>query len=348
MSLPDPPPPGKPVSRLGLYIPFSLLTLLALAWSGAWIWARGETGARMDRGAAALKTAGYEIDWSERKIGGYPFRLNVTLKDVEARDASGWRLEAAKVEGQAYLHAPTRWILAAPEGLTFARPVGGPVRVTGKLLRASLSGLGKRPPNASFEGADLTFAPAAGALPFSLSTAERVEMHLRKGPDDEGGIWITVKDGRARLPGLMGRIAGNQPVSMTWDSRLTRMSAFAGADWAEAIRNWTRGGGRMTVKTAGLTAGPAVISVTSGNLGVGADGRATGTLDLTLRQAPNALATLGASGTLPEDRAAAAAAVISARQGTGDIARATLTFEAGETTLGPIAIAPAPHVFTPR
>ena len=77
------------------------------------------------------------------------------------------------------------------------------------------------------------------------------------------------------------------------------------------------------------------------------DGRATGVLDVSLRQAPQALATLGRTGTIPQDRAQAAAAVAEARE-TGDLARATLNFEAGQTTLGPVAIAPAPKVYEPR
>ena len=48
-----------------------------------------------------------------------------------------------------------------------------------------------------------------------------------------------------------------------------------------------------------------------------------------------------------QDRAQAAAAVAQARQ-TGDLARATINFEAGQTTLGPVAIAPAPKVYEPR
>jgi hypothetical protein len=55
---------------------------------------------------------------------------------------------------------------------------------------------------------------------------------------------------------------------------------------------------------------------------------------------------MGSTGTIPQDRADAAAAVASARQ-EGDVARATLNFEAGQTTLGPVAIAPAPKVYAP-
>ena len=42
-------------------------------------------------------------------------------------------------------------------------------------------------------------------------------------------------------------------------------------------------------------------------------------------------------------------AVAEARQEAGgDLATATLNFEAGQTTLGPVALAPAPKVYEPR
>jgi len=350
MSLPDPTPTRK-LSRLGLYLPFGLLLVIAAAWTGAWFWARGEAERRMDAGAATLKNAGYEVSWRDRAITGYPFRLNMTVTETQIRDRSGWALAAPRLEAQAYMHAPTYWIVAAPEGMTFVRPVGGPVRVGGKLIRASLSHLTNMPPNISFEGVGLTFQAAAGAQPFGLSAAERVEVHLRQAPTevgDEAGLWVTVNDGKARLAGLLGRIAGDKPVSIEWDSRLTHIGAFHGRDWPEAVRQWTDAGGRINVKRAGLTAGDALIGANSGTLGVGSDGRLSGVLDVSLRQAPRALDVMGATGAIPQERAAAASAVTAARQGTGDLARATLNFEAGQTTLGPVALAPAPRVYEPR
>jgi hypothetical protein len=347
--VPDPSSPRKP-SRVRLYVAFGLFAAFVVAWTAGWVWARGEASRRMDAGVAALRQAGYEVAWKDRAIGGYPFRLNVTLTEAHVRDRSGWALDAPKLEGQAFLHAPTTWIIAAPDGLTFTRPIGGPVAVTGKLIRASLSHFQNVPPNVSFEGVGLAFQPTAGAQPFSLQGAERVEFHLRQAPSevgDEAGVWLSVKNGKGQLSGLLGRIAGDKPISIEWDGRLSKASALRGADWPSAVRAWSLAGGRMDVKRGGLTAGDALIGVNSGSLSVGSDGRALGVLDVSLRQAPRALATLGQTGAIPQDRAQAATVVAQARA-TGDLARATINFEAGQTTLGPVAIAPAPKVYEPR
>ncbi|MBW8814785.1 MAG: DUF2125 domain-containing protein [Caulobacterales bacterium] len=345
--MPDPSAPRKP-RRLGIVIPFGLLLIFMAGWSVVWLRARAEVVRRLDAGQAALQQAGYDISWREREVGGYPFRLDVTLTDAHVRDRSGWALEAPTVEAEAFLHAPTHWIVAAPTGLTFVRPVGGPVRVTGRLIRMSLSHFQNWPPNLSFEGTGLQFAAAPGATPFGLSAADRVEFHLRQAPaavGDEGGAWLSVTNGKAQLTGLLGRIAGDKPISVAWDGRLSKMSAFRGRSWVQAVRNWTAAGGRMSVKSGGLTAGDALIGVNSGDLGVDREGRLAGVLDVSLRQAPRALGEMGASGTLPPDRAEAAAEVARAREAGGDLAHATLNFEAGRTTLGPVALSAAPKVY---
>ncbi|MDB5467179.1 MAG: hypothetical protein JWQ46_1941 [Phenylobacterium sp.] len=347
MSLHDLPPPRKP-RRLGLYLPFILLLLAVVGWSGFWLWARGQAETRMDAAVADLKAAGYQVSWKDRVIGGYPFRMDVTLTEPRIREPSGWGLEAPSLEGEAYMHALTHWIVAAPQGLTFVRPVGGPVAVKGQLIRASLTDFDKRPPSFSFEGVKLSFTAAPGAQPFALSAADRVEFHLRAGPDDQGGVFAKVDNGKARLSGLLARIAGDKPISIAWNATLSKISAFTGPNWPSAVRHWADAGGQMTVRDGGLTAGDALIGAKSGTLGVSRDGRLSGVLDVTLRQAPRALGAMGETGLLPPETAHAAAAVAQARQGTGDVARATLDFQAGQTTLGPVAIGPAPKVYESR
>jgi len=347
MSLHDPSAPRKP-SRLWLYLPFALLLVATAIWSAFWVWARTEAQGRMDAAAADLAKAGYQISWGRRSLGGYPFRLDVTLADAVVRDPSGWALQAPLLEGEAYLYAPTSWILAAPQGLTFVRPLGGPVTVRAKNLRASLRQLDAKPPSFSFEAVEPSFAPSAGAQPFALQSAARVEFHLRSGPDDEGGVFLRVDNGRARPGALLGRIAGDKAVQLAWNSVLSKMSAFSGRDWPDAVARWTDAGGAVIVRPGSqLVAGDAQAVVRTGRLGVGRDGRLRGVLETDLRQAPMALEALAAAGAVPKEAAEAAGAVAAARQ-SGEAARAAVSFEAGRTTLGPVSLGPAPRVYAPR
>jgi hypothetical protein len=246
------------------------------------------------------------------------------------------------------MHALGSWLIAAPEGLTFVRPVGGPVLVKGDLVRASLTHFTQRPPSLSFEAAKATFTPQAGAAPFALSYADRVEFHLRAGPDDEGGVFAKVDGGKARLTGVFARVAGGKPIAIVWNSTLSKMSSFSGATWPDAVRRWSDAGGRMTVRQAGITAGDAVLGVSGGTLAAARDGRLDGVLQVTLRQAPRALSAMSAEGVVDPGAAQSATTVAQARQGAGDVAQATLNFEAGRTTLGPVALGAAPKVYDPR
>jgi hypothetical protein len=347
MSLPDPSAARKP-NRWPLYAPFLLLLAAAVAWSCVWVWERGRALAALDAAQASWRTAGFQLAWKGRSIGGYPFRLDVTLTDASLREPSGWALRAPRIEAEAFAYAPTHWLIAATEGLTFTRPRGGPVNVSGDLIRASLSHPGALPPSLSFEGVKLRFATPAGAEPFALTTADRVEFHLRAGPDDEAGVFATLTNGNAEPSGLFGRIAGDRPVSLDWNATTSKMSGFGGRDWAEAVRHWMAGGGRMTVRKASLTLGEAQIAVNSGTLGAGADGRLTGALDVRLRRAPWALGVLNDEGVIAPEAARAANVVVQAGQeAAGDTAHTTINFLAGKTTLGPVALGPAPPVYRP-
>src|SRR5215831_7798854 len=99
MSLHDPGAARKP-RRLGLYIPFVLLALAIAAWSIFWLYARAQVQTRMDAAAAGLARAGYQLSWKSREIGGYPFRIDVTLTGAHVREPSGWALEAPLLEAE--------------------------------------------------------------------------------------------------------------------------------------------------------------------------------------------------------------------------------------------------------
>lgn len=338
--LPDPEPARKS-GRMGLYAPFILALVVSIIWTGMWIWLRGEAIRQMDATATALRKAGFEVAWAERKVTGWPFRLDVTLSGARLREPSGWGFQAPSLEGEAFAYALDHWMFAAEDGFTLVRPNGGPVEVRGRVIRASLTEPDKTPPALSVEGLDLTFQPGPGAQPFSLASASRVQLYLRPGPDDQGAILFKVDKGRAGAASTLAAIPGDGPVNLTWDSIISRVSRFKGATLAEAGQAWALAGGTVQVREAKVEAGASALNAKSGGLVVDPDGYLAGTLDVTVTRGPEALGGLAKAGRVPPAAALGAAAVMVATP-KGQL---PLSFEAGRTRVGPVGVAPAPKLW---
>ncbi len=281
MTLPERERARKP-RRGGLFLPWLLALLLVAGWSGGWFWLRGEAARRMDAQVALLREQGYDIVWRKRTITGFPFRLNVALDGARIAEPSGWAIAAPLLKSEAYVYRLDHWVMVAPDGVTLTRPDGGPVTVRARALRASLSSFDEHPPRLSVEGVDLTFETAPGAKPYLVESAAGLALHLRAGPQDQGGVLFKVDGARLRLEGLPARVVQGKPASMMWDLTLSKMSAFRGRDWPDAVRDWRDAGGAITVRAAEVRGGEAVLSGKGGPLTVGLDGRLQGGLEATL------------------------------------------------------------------
>jgi hypothetical protein len=332
-------------SRNWLLLPLILAAVLAALWCGYWYVARGRLLAAMDGAVVAQREQGRAVEWASRRVGGFPFRFKVILEQAQVRSPSGWAVQAPRLEASANAYRLTQWLASAPEGITVVRPVAGPVRVTGRVLRASLAGADRSPPRLSVEGADLRFAPEAGAEPFLLAGAERLELHLRPAPDAEGdaALLLRLRGAQPRPAGLMAFISGAQPANLVWDARITEWGALAGPDWARAVRSWSEEGGRMEVRDASLQAGELRARNQGGRLSVGADGRLRGRVAVHLNRPLQALSAMTRIEQADGNAVGAATAVARAR-GETDVTL-DLGFEAGQFTVGPVAVAPAPKVF---
>ncbi|MBO9708475.1 MAG: DUF2125 domain-containing protein [Caulobacter sp.] len=329
--------PSRKPRRRGLVTPFLLLALVAGAWSGGWLWLRSQAEQRMDATALSLKAKGYDMSWESRRFTGYPFRMDVRLRNARVAEPSGWALRAPELKGEANAYDIGHWVVTAPNGVVLTRPTNGDVTITGKALRASFAGFDKTPPRISVEGADLTFTPAAGSAPFPLVSTQALQLHLRPGPDDMAALLFRADGTKAAFTGLMGRIARDQTATLLWDARLTRVSALRGTSWADAVRDWSQAGGTVTVQQGRLTAGEALLEAKSGDLTVATNGRLQGSLDVTVRENPIA------GDVLKDPRAAIAA--LAAAAGKDPTLAATLVFDNGRTRLGPFDTGPSPRIY---
>lgn len=332
--------PSRKPRRLGLYAPWAAAVLLMAGWSLAWVWLSGETARRLDAGAAHLRAEGWTVAWSARRIGGYPFRLDVDFDHLAVAEPSGWGIAAPSLKTEAYAWSPDHWMMFAPAGVTFTRPGDGPVQVSAQVLRASVSGWNDHPPRISVEGVELTFTPAPGAGPLPVTAAQGLQLHTLAGPNDQGAVFLSLDQATARPETLIGRLAEGKPVDLKADAIFTHAGALAGRDWPSAVRTWAYTGGALTLRQAGASAGAALIDAQSARLTATDDGRLSGSLSVSLPQAQQALVCLGARDPIPP-----ATASIFAAAALAPTTETTLTFKDGQTVLDGAAIAPAPKVF---
>jgi hypothetical protein len=342
--LPEPETARKRPRRFWLYAPYAVVLAGAVLWSLAWIWLRGEVAGRMDASAERLRLAGYTVDWSARRISGYPFRMEVVFDGLTLAERSGWRLNAPQVRAEAYAYELSHWVGYAPNGLVLTRPQKGAVTIKAPILRASLSATGQAP-RIAVEMQKPTFAPQAGAAPFVVAAAERADLQVRPAGDDKAEFLLRLDKATAPAGSILALIGQDRPMDIAWKGQVSRLGAFKGGDWPTVAQAWTAAGGAVLVEHGLLTAGATTVNLRPGQLSTGLDGRLRGSVGLDLRQAPDLIGRLAAARTIDATAADSAATVARARAAGGAVTSADLTFMAGATLFGPVAIGPSPRVY---
>jgi len=200
------------------------------------------------------------------------------------------------------------------------------------------------PPRLSVEGLGLTFTAGPGSAPVAITSAEELHLHAKAGPGGQGAAYAELDGVRTRAPGWLDDVAAGAPLTLVADSIYDHAAALGGPGAAGALRAWAGTGGVATLRRLALRAGPAEAESTSGTLAIDTDGRLKGALDLRLKSARALLTTIGAHGRIAPEAATAAGALLDAHDQKG-VTTLTVHFQAGQTTLGPVAIGPAPRVY---
>lgn len=337
--------PRRSLPKAWLLIPLVLAALAVAAWCAYWFVARDRLLAAMDAQVAAQRADGREIEWAARRVEGFPYRFKVVLNQARVESPSGWALRAPRLEAQANAYRLTQWVAAAPEGVVVVRPLAGPLHIDARVLRASVAGADATPPRISAEGEGLRFTPLEGGEPFLLAGAERAEFHLRPTPggQDDAQLVFRVRGAQPRPAGLMAFVSGSAPTNFVWEARVTEIAQLTGETWAGAVRSWTRAGGRMEVIQASLQAGDLRALNKGGVLSVSSDGRLRGSLNVMLNRPLQALSALGRI-EQTDPNALGTATALARTRGEANV-ELPLGFEAGQFTVGPVAVGPAPKVF---
>jgi len=338
---------GQP-RRLPFVLPYLAIMLVLAGYGVFWLAARAILQARLGQEADRLRRAGYAVELTGERIGGFPFRLRLHYDRLRVVGPSGWGVAAPGLDAQAFVYAPGHWVIVAPAGLEVERGGDGPVSIGGQALRASIAGVHAAPWRVTVEGDAITFTTPTTAHPFTLARAERFDVMLRPAPDRSGGQLLMRLTGATVAPSsALAPIVGSKPLTLDLALRLTKPDAFKGAAWASAVQAWSKAGGEAQVVRLQADAGAAHLSVAGGAVHVGEDGRLAGSVPLHVAL-PSGLAVLpmifGGHVSLPVRIVAIAAALV---RGAGGALNAPLKFQDGRAELEGLAIGPAPRVYRP-
>lgn len=341
--MPNSATPRKP-RRLGLVAPFVVLGLALTAWTGWWLYLRGEVLARMDAAAAEMKAQGYTLTWAKRSIGGYPFRISITLEDAQIAEPSGYGLSAPvlKIESAAYTINPIG--LAAPQGAVIRRPGNKAFAVKGKVLRASVSHLERTPPRIAVQGVDLEFSAVEGAQPPSFGAMKIFEARVTPTDGDKADVFVRLDRATPANNALLSRVANGAPATIGFEGTINGASFLRGRGWSQVLQAWSAAKGSLAVRQGGIMAGEAVLSLQPSTLSIDSSGQLAGDLALSLSRASQGVMALGAVGVLPQETAAVASGLTGVEPA-GKPLEATLTFRGGQTWIGPLPLGPAPRVY---
>ena len=114
--------------RIGLFLPYVLLAIVVLGWSGAWFWIRGRAEGEMDAWLAREAAAGRTWTCQDRSLTGFPFRLELRCAAVTlSRSDGSFRLGPATAVAQIYQPRLVLFESQGPfhveqGGLTFGEP----------------------------------------------------------------------------------------------------------------------------------------------------------------------------------------------------------------------------------
>jgi hypothetical protein len=269
-----PPPSTKPVRRFALFVPVILFGLVALAWSGFWVYAKTQAETRFRAALEREARNGRQWACENAAFGGYPFRLELRCSDLTLIRSIGngppWRLQLGGFAALMQVYTPGHVIAESPGPLSVTAP-DGRMHVlswtSGQMsARLSLDG---------FERASLMLAQPVlkdvGATPaVDLGQAKQMEWHARRHPTRpaaDKAIEVSITAADVAAPAFEALIRNGEPGQLQFGATVPRTDLFLAGIRPETLKAWSATGAQVALDQLRLKKGPSELALT-GQIGI--------------------------------------------------------------------------------
>ena len=302
-------PRRRPLWRL--FIMPILLVIAALGWSAFWFYSASQVDGASDAWRAREAKSGRIYDCAKRSVAGFPFRLEVRCDGVSVSllsQTAGQAATQAPVTAKlgeilvvAQIYDPTLLIaeFTAPATI-YDRDRQPSMTANWRTARSSVVGLPGVPQRASIVFDEPSIDRVNAVVPAPLARAKHSELHGRLAEGsalDRPVIETVLKIERGSVQEVHPLLA--EPFDADVRTMLNGLKDFSPKPWPQRFREIQAAGGRVEIVQSRIQQGE-LIAVAAGSLGLSANGRLDGELQMTVTGIEKVIPALGIEKMLDE------------------------------------------------
>jgi hypothetical protein len=302
-------PRRRPLWRL--FMMPVLLLIAALGWSAFWFYSASQVDTASDAWRAREAKSGRVYDCAKRSVAGFPFRLEVRCDGVSvslSSQTAGQAATQAPVTAKlgeilvvAQIYDPKLLIaeFTAP-AIIYDRGPQPSMTANWRTARSSVVGLPGIPQRASIVFDDPSIDRLNAAVQAPLARAKHIELHGRLAEGsvlDRPVIETVLKIERGSLQEVHPLLA--EPFDADLRTMLSGLNDFSPKPWPQRFREIQAAGGHVEIVQSRIAQGE-VVAVAAGTLGLSAQGRLDGELQMTVAGIEKVIPALGIEKMLDE------------------------------------------------
>jgi hypothetical protein len=294
-------PRRRPLWRL-FFMPV-LLLIAAAAWSAFWFYSASKVDETADAWRAREARSGRIYDCAKRSVAGYPFRLEVRCDGVSVSLVSQTAGQAAtktpitaklgEILVVSQIYDPKLLIAEFTAPATITGPGQPSMIANWSKARSSVVGLPTAPQRISLVFDDPSIDRTDNSPPTPLAHAKHIELHGRLvdgSAVDHPNIETVLRIGQGSVQEVHPLLA--EPFDAEVRTILTGLKDFSPKPWPQRFRELQASGGHVEIVQSRVQQGD-LIAVASGSLGLSAEGRLDGELQMTVAGLDKVIAALG-------------------------------------------------------